>query len=257
MHAALCPSSYGSLLSGLMAPLLLGFTPAGARIVAWVAQPFGHWLAEALLGSLVILMMVWLLSVPFAAWRHTVLRDYGLSTQTWGGWAVDLLKSCEIGVVTGAVVLAGFCTLTRFAPGWWWTFGAVGAAALVVLLSFVFPVLVEPVFNRFTPMPAGPQRDELVMMAARDGMPVRDVLVADASRWTTGLNATCRTVQRSLASCDAGRCSPSARARSTPRRCCTRSNPATSSPRYRLRLASPSRPPAGWRRTPSGCALPR
>ena len=63
------------------------------------------------------------------------------------------------------------------------------AAALVVLLSFVFPVLVEPVFNTFTPMPAGPLRDELAAMAAQDGVPVRDVLVADASRRTTGLNA--------------------------------------------------------------------
>ena len=190
LHAALRPSSYGSLLAGLVAAVLLGFTPAGARIVAWVAQPFGgHWLAEAVLGGLVILMIVWLLSLPFAAWRHTVLRDYGLSTQNWRGWAVDLLKSGAVGAVTGAVVLAGFYTLTQFAPDWWWAFGAAGAAALVVLLSFVFPVLVEPVFNRFAPMPAGPLRDELVTMAARDGMPVREVLVADASRRTTGLNA--------------------------------------------------------------------
>ena len=190
LHAALRPSSYGSLLLGLVVPLLLGLTPAGARIVTWVAQPFGgHWLAEALLGGLVILMIGWLASLPFGAWRHTVLRAYGLSTQNWGGWAVDVVKSCAVGAVTGAVVLAGFYTLTQVAPSWWWAFGAVGAAALVVLLSFIFPVLVEPVFNRFTPMSAGPLRDELVAMAARDGMPVRDVLVADASRRTTGLNA--------------------------------------------------------------------
>jgi STE24 endopeptidase len=147
LHAALRPSSYGSLLAGLAAALLLGLTPAGARIVAWVAQPFGgHWLAEAVLGGLVILMLLWLASLPFAAWRHTVLRDYGLSTQSWRSWAVDLLKSGAIGGVTGAVVLAGFYTVTQFAPDWWWAFGAAGAAALVVLLSFVFPVLVEPVF---------------------------------------------------------------------------------------------------------------
>ena len=190
LHAALRPSSYGSLLAGLVAAVLLGFTPAGARIVARVAQPLGgHWLAEAALGGLVILMIVWLMSLPFAAWRHTVLRDYGLSTQDWRGWAVDLLKSGAVGAVIGAVVLAGFYTLTQFAPLWWWAFGAAGAAALVVLLSFVFPVLVEPVFNRFSPMPAGLLRDELVAMAARDGMVAREVLVADASRRTTGLNA--------------------------------------------------------------------
>ncbi|HKX69421.1 MAG TPA: M48 family metallopeptidase [Intrasporangium sp.] len=190
LHASLRPSSYGSLLAGVVAPLMLGFTPAGAHVVTWVAQPFGgHWLAEALLGGSVILMMVSLVSLPFAAWRHTVLRRYGLSIQNWGRWAVDVLKSFAVGAVTGAVVLAGFYTLTHFAPSWWWAFGAVGAAGLVVLLSFVFPVLVEPLFNGFTPMPDRPLRDELVAMAARDGIPVRNVLVADASRRTTGLNA--------------------------------------------------------------------
>ncbi len=190
LHAALRPSSYGSLLAGLAAALLLGVTPAGARIVVWAARPFaGHWLAEAVLGGLAILLLLWSASLPFAVWRHRVLRDHGLSTQGWRGWAVDLLKGGAIGAVASAVVLAGFYTVTRWAPDWWWAFGAAGGAALVVLLSFVFPVLVEPVFNRFTPMPAGPLRDELVVMAARDGMPVRDVLVADASRRTTALNA--------------------------------------------------------------------
>jgi STE24 endopeptidase len=133
--------------------------------------------------------MLWLVSLPFGAWRHTVLREYALSTQAWRGWAADQLKGGAVGVVIGALVLGGFYTLTHVAPRWWWTVGAVGAAVLVVLLSFVFPVLVEPVFNTFTPMPAGPLREELLTMAARDGMPVRDVLVADASRRTTGLNA--------------------------------------------------------------------
>lgn len=189
-HAALRPGSYGSLLLRVVVTLLLGFTPAGARIVAWVARPFGgYWLAEALLGGLVIMMIVSLVSLPFAAWRHTVLRDYGLSTQGWGGWAVDLLKGYAVGAVIGAVVLAGFYTLTHVMPRLWWALAAVGAAALVVLLSFVFPVLIEPVFNTFTPMPPGPLRDDMVTMAARDGVPVRDVLVADASRRTTGLNA--------------------------------------------------------------------
>jgi STE24 endopeptidase len=50
-------------------------------------------------------------------------------------------------------------------------------------------VLLEPVFNKFTSMPAGPLRDSLLQYAKDDGVPVRDVLVADASRRTTALNA--------------------------------------------------------------------
>ena len=98
---------------------------------------------------------------------------YGLSTQGWGGWAVDLLKSLRgRRRSSAAVALLGFYTdhPARAAL-------VVGASArparpaLVVLLSFVLPVLVEPVFNKFTPMAHGPLRTELIALAERDGVP--------------------------------------------------------------------------------------
>ncbi len=47
--------------------------------------------------------------------------------------------------------------------------------------SFAFPVVVEPLYNRFTPMPPGQLRSSLLDLAARDHVPVRDVLIADVS----------------------------------------------------------------------------
>lgn len=165
-------------------------TPLGSRLVELVGRPFGgHWAAQAVLGGLAVVLVADLVTLPFAAWRQSVLTRYGLSTNGWSGWAVDLLKSYAVSAVIGAVALFGFYAVIRLAPRWWWAFGAAGAAVLVVLLSFVLPVLVEPVFNRFTPMEQGPLRTELMSMAARDGVPVRDVLVADASRRTRAVNA--------------------------------------------------------------------
>lgn len=189
-RAALRPGSYGSLALGLVAALLLGLTPVGAKLVELCGRPFGdHWIARAVLGGLVVVLVADLVTLPFAAWRHAVAARYGLATQGWGGWTVDLLKSYAVSAVIGGVALLGFYTVTRLAPRWWWAFGAVGAAGLVVLLSFILPVLVEPIFNRFTPMEPGPLRSELISLAERDGVPVRDVLVADASRRTRGVNA--------------------------------------------------------------------
>ncbi|MGE5826987.1 MAG: M48 family metallopeptidase [Micromonosporaceae bacterium] len=189
-HAALRPGSYGALVLGLVIALVLGLTPLGARLVELAGRPFGgNWAAQALLGGFAVVFLGELLALPFAAWRETVLRRYGLSTQTWGSWTVDLLKAYAIGAVIGAVTLLGFYGVARLAPRWWWVWVAAGAAGLTVLFSFVFPVLVEPVFNKFTPMPAGDLRDRLIAMAERDGVPVKDVLVADASRRTTALNA--------------------------------------------------------------------
>ncbi|MGC5033236.1 M48 family metallopeptidase [Micromonospora sp. DT229] len=189
-RSALRPGSWTGLGLGLLVALLLGLTPLGSRLIELAGRPFGdHWTAQAILGGLAVVLVADLVTLPLAAWRHSVLSRYGLATNGWGGWAVDLLKSYAISAVIGAVALLGFYTIVRLAPRWWWAFGAAGAAILVALLSFVLPVLVEPVFNRFSPMEPGPLRTQLMDLAARDGVPVRDVLVADASRRTRAVNA--------------------------------------------------------------------
>lgn len=189
-HTALRPGGYGSLALGLVIAVVLGLTPLGARLVELAGRPFGDsWLARAVLGGFVVVLVSELATMPLAVWRETVMRQYGLSTQSWSSWMMDLVKGYAVAAVLGAVALAGFFGVARLAPRWWWAFVAAGAAGLVVLLSFVFPVLVEPIFNRFTPMEPGPLRDRLTALAERDGVPVSDVLVADASRRTNALNA--------------------------------------------------------------------
>src|SRR3954469_2949117 len=100
VHSPLRPGSYSAMALGLGAALALGLTPLGARLVAAVGRPFGdHWIARAVLGGLAVLLVVDLVTLPFAAWRHTVVVKYGISTQSWAGWAVDLLKSYAVGAV--------------------------------------------------------------------------------------------------------------------------------------------------------------
>ena len=60
---------------------------------------------------------------------------------------------------------------------------------VTVVGSALYPVLVEPLFNKFTPMPDGPLRSAILRLADREGVHVDEVLVADASRRTTTLNA--------------------------------------------------------------------
>jgi STE24 endopeptidase len=189
-HAAVRPGSYGSLALGLIIALVFGLTPLGARLIEALGRPFnGNWIAQALLGGFVLVAIGEVVALPLAAWQETILRRYGLSTQTWGGWALDALKGYAVAAVLGAIALFGFYGLARLMPRWWWAIVAAFAAGMVVLFSFVFPVLVEPIFNKFTPMPDGELRTSLMQLAADDGVPVRDVLVADASRRTTALNA--------------------------------------------------------------------
>jgi STE24 endopeptidase len=178
--------AYPNMGLGLIVALILGFTPLGARLVGVVPGP---WWVKAVVGGLLVVFLGELVTLPLSAVGHTLSVRYGLSTQGWAGWFTDLFKGYAIGAVLGGIVLVVFFGVTRLSRNWWWVWAAMGAALLVVLMSFIFPVLIEPVFNKFTPMADSPLRTRIVAMAAADGVPVRDVLVADASRRTRAVNA--------------------------------------------------------------------
>ncbi len=189
-HRAVRPPAYLSLALGLVVGAALGLTPVGSRLVRGVSRPFGgSWPVTALLGGLAVAVLGRLLTLPLDAWAEAVLRRYGLSTQGWPAWLEDQARSLGITAVVLGVAVAGFYGLARAAPRSWWLPVAVAGAILVFLGSFLYPVVVEPVFNRFTPLPAGELRTSLLALARQDDVPVRDVLVADASRRTTALNA--------------------------------------------------------------------
>ena len=189
-HAAVRPPAYLSFALGIVVALALGLTPAGARIVSALAAPLGGgWGWRVLLGTIALTAIGRLVVLPFDARAEMAERRFGLSTQTWASWGLDVVKGYGVGLVLTLLLLFGVIGLARWSPQWWWSFGAVFGALLVVVVSFAYPVVVEPVFNSFTSMPAGELRTSLLSMAARDGVPARDVLVADASRRTNSLNA--------------------------------------------------------------------
>lgn len=189
-HSAVRPPAYVSLGLSLLIACFLGLRPVGARLVEAAAAPFGGgWGWQVLLGTVAVTLLGRLLVLPWDAWSESVRRRYGLSTRTWGGWAVDVGKSYAVGLVLTLLVLFLVVGLARWSPQWWWAFGAALGGLLVVVVSFAYPVVVEPVFNKFTPMDPGELRTSLLELASADGVPVQDVLVADASRRTSSLNA--------------------------------------------------------------------
>ncbi|MGB8650487.1 MAG: M48 family metallopeptidase [Mycobacteriales bacterium] len=185
-HAAVRPPGYTSLLVGLAFAAVLGLTGIGSRLVG--ALP-GHWIVKAVLGTALVLVLGQLVTLPFDVQAERVLRRYGLSTQNWAGWTDDLLRGLALKAGTTALVVVVLLALARRFPATWWAWGALVAALFVVLGSFVYPLVVEPAFNTFTSLPAGQLRSDLLALADRDGLRVDDVLVADASRRTTALNA--------------------------------------------------------------------
>lgn len=165
---------------------LLGFTRLGARVLAWLP---GWWWVRLALGSFVLLLAGEVLTLPFALLQRRNRLDAGLSHQGLAGWFQDDLLSLVVSTIytsIAAIVLVG---LARRLPRSWPAWAGVSSGLLVVLGSFVYPVLVEPLFNNFEPLPDGPLRTSILHLAKVEHVHVDDVLVADASRRTTTLNA--------------------------------------------------------------------
>src|SRR3954447_4421749 len=143
--------------------------------------------AAAARAGFAVLMVV--VQLPIAVVSEQRARDVGLSTQDWGGWTSDLLKQTGISVVLtagGAMLLLG---LIRRFPRSWFAFGAVALVVLSAVFVFFAPVLVDPIFNKFEPLPDGRLRSGVLSLADRAGVKVGEVYRVDASRRTTGANA--------------------------------------------------------------------
>ena len=158
---------------------------AAARLV----DPLPEALGAFVLGGLVVAGSA-LVRLPLSVWLGlTHERKFGFSRQSGKDFALDRIKSIGIGALLTGAGLAGLVGAASLDPSRWPLVVAVGAALLVLLLSFVAPVVLEPVFNKFRPLDDPGLRDAVVGLAAAARVPVREVLVADASKRTTKLNA--------------------------------------------------------------------
>ena len=173
---------------GLVALSLLAFT----RVGSWLYDVVDElpWWGRAFLFPILVLGTLTLLRLPLSFWRgHLRERRWGFSTQTAGGWLLDRAKGFAVAAVLSAVAVLAFVALARALPGAWPAAAAPGAALLVLALGFAGPIVLEPLFNRFRPLGDPALAGELRALAESAGVPVRAVLVADASRRTRRENA--------------------------------------------------------------------
>jgi STE24 endopeptidase len=173
---------------GLVALSLLAFT----RVGSWLYDVVDElpWWGRAFLFPILVLGTLTLLRLPLSFWRgHLRERRWGFSTQTAGGWLLDRAKGFAVAAVLSAVAVLAFVALARALPGAWPAAAAPGAALLVLALGFAGPIVLEPLFNRFRPLGDPALAGQLRALAESAGVPVRAVLVADASRRTRRENA--------------------------------------------------------------------
>lgn len=171
--------------------LILTLTPA-SRILRDVSAAWaGHrpWLTLTLYAACLLLLFR-MVHLPLDLYGGYVREHaFGLSTQTLGGWFKDWGKVLllQIGLLLPAVNL--LYALMHWSPHRWFIPATGVLGALIVLLTFLAPVLIDPLFHTFRPLKDAELKERVLQLAERAGIPVEQVLEADASRRTVKSNA--------------------------------------------------------------------
>ncbi len=165
------------LLDGLVASLVAREGSAGA-----------FWRGAAFLGALMLAQ--WLLSLPFSLYSTFSLeKRYGFNTTKAGTWLLDLLKGLLLSAALGLPLLYLLYAFIDRAGSLWWLEAAAIFALIQLLLSLIYPLVIAPLFNKFSPLPEGSLSARIAELATRLEFRVSGVFVMDSSKRTRHSNA--------------------------------------------------------------------
>lgn len=185
---------WGSVALDVLILYVLVATPTGAGWVRRVeALAGGRFILAVLAVAAFAFVVEQVLSFPLSAYGGYVrVKAWGLTDRTFGSWLGDYAKALAVSVVLGSILTMAFYLLLRYLPRGWWIVAGLGSALVGVVLAYLAPLVIAPLFNTFTPLAKTEwaAREPCVRaMLERSDLPVREVLVMDASRQGRHTNA--------------------------------------------------------------------
>ena len=136
------------------------------------------------------LLIAPLISLPWTVyeewWRE---RSYGRTSQPLGDFLFQNGMAIVISALVGGLFLIGLYWLMRKAGRRWWLWSGALTAAGLAFVMLLSPILIEPLFNQYQPVPAGPVKSALVEMADQAGIPPEKIFMYDGSRQSNNFTA--------------------------------------------------------------------
>jgi Zn-dependent protease with chaperone function len=181
------------LVYSVLALLLLIQLAVAPRLRDWAERVSRNRLLQAVVFAGPFFILLWLLSLPAAAAAHWLERYYAQSVQGWGSWFWDAVKGGGVTLILATVILWLFYGLVRRSPRRWWFYAWLGSLPILIFLIFVEPLVLEPLFFRFTPLAASdPQLAAALERVVQHGgqeIPETRMYLMNASSKLNALNA--------------------------------------------------------------------
>lgn len=176
---------YNTLL--LLIVLFCGLLPWGFQ---WFARHFGSsaWVMAAFLFVTGIALSLPGLPLDWYG-QFRLEQRFGFNTTTQRVWWMDRFKGLLLGLILGYPLLVLVLKLVEWTGKWWWLLAWATLLAFQLLMSVLAPVLIMPLFNKFTPLPEGTLRERLLRLAERTRFQARSIQMMDGSKRSRHSNA--------------------------------------------------------------------
>ena len=171
----------------LLVILLTGFLP-------WFVEIITTWHIGFIGGGLiffaVIAIIANLLDIPFDLYGTFVIEDrYGFNTRTIKLWIIDWIKGIAISFFLGGIVIFFLLILVFYFKNAWWFFAWIVISAFELLIMWLYPVLIAPLFNKFEPITNKELEDKITTLMGKSGLAVKGVFQMDAGKRSKHTNA--------------------------------------------------------------------
>ncbi|HDP26404.1 MAG TPA: M48 family peptidase [Deltaproteobacteria bacterium] len=149
-----------------------------------------HFILSGLMFFLLIGFLLTLLGIPFDLYRTFVIeRRFSFSTITASLWLRDLALSLAVSAVLAGILLGGLLGLIHVAPALWWLLAWLFFILFQLLITWIYPVLIAPLFNRFEPIEDRQLTEKITDTFHRAGLQVKGIYMMDAGKRSRHTNA--------------------------------------------------------------------
>jgi len=171
----------------LLAILFSGFLP-------WLYGTISRWQSGFIVQGLAFFAALGIISnvirVPFGLYSTFVIEErYGFNTRTLKLWFSDWLKSTVISAILSGFLLLVLLTLVYYLRNTWWIWAWMAFGAFELIILWLYPVVIAPLFNKFEPITNERLRDRIVSLMEKAGLRVKGVLQMDAGKRSRHTNA--------------------------------------------------------------------
>lgn len=174
------------------AAYLLAMTLGGGiqALSDWATGLMGQGIGTGTLFLILLMGLTALLDMPFDLWRQFGIEvRFGFNRQGLRGYLADFLRQLALGTLFGAPFVFLILTLMQHAGSAWWLWAWAAWAVFNLTLLAIYPTLIAPLFNRFTPLENPTLQERIEALLQRCGFRSSGVFVMDGSRRSNHGNA--------------------------------------------------------------------